>query len=147
MTNSPLAETPVKRRQICFPIDRPVEVAEGDRIRVAIQNLPQESMVNWKVEIISREVRLPARGSVALFAHSTFQGMLISAEDLRRTRPAFVPTLSAAGEARRSVLALCDGRRDLSEIELEVWRRHPALFRSADEAAAFVAEVVTRYAE
>jgi hypothetical protein len=36
--------------------------------------------------------------------------------------------------------------RALTQIEDEVWHRHPALFRSRDDAAMFVAEVVTRYA-
>jgi len=145
MTNSPLAETPIKRRQVCFPVGTPVKVAEGDRIRVAMQILPHESMVNWKVEVMNVDTSPCARASVTRFAHSTFQGMLISAEDLRRTRPGFRPRLSAAGEARRSVLDLCDGRRSLAEIEHEVHERHAGLFRDRAEAAAFVAEVVTRY--
>ena len=50
------------------------------------------------------------------------------------------------GEARRTVLELCDGRRSVAEIEREVLRRHPTLFASGGVAAEFVAEVVTRYA-
>jgi hypothetical protein len=72
--------------------------------------------------------------------------MLLCKEDLERTDLRFVPQLSPWGEARRSILELCDGRRPLSEIELEIHRRHPALFRSFADAAAFVTEVVTRYA-
>jgi hypothetical protein len=37
--------------------------------------------------------------------------------------------------------------RTVSEIEQELLRLHPSLFRDKDEAAVFVAEVVTRYAE
>jgi hypothetical protein len=73
--------------------------------------------------------------------------MLIPAEDLARTRPEFKPKLIPRGEARRTVVNLCDGVRTLAEIEQEVFRLHPNLFRTRDEAAAFVAEVVTRYAE
>ena len=36
--------------------------------------------------------------------------------------------------------------RSLGEIEIEVYERHRDLFGSPDEAAEFVAEVVTRYA-
>jgi hypothetical protein len=32
-------------------------------------------------------------------------------------------------------------------VEQEVFRRHPKLFRSSQEAATFVAEVVTRYSQ
>ena len=41
---------------------------------------------------------------------------------------------------------LCDGGRTLTEIEDEVFRLHPDLFRDR-EAAVFVAEVVKRYSE
>jgi hypothetical protein len=44
------------------------------------------------------------------------------------------------------VVNLCDSVRTLTEIEDEVFRRHPDLFRNR-EAAVFVAEVVTRYSE
>jgi hypothetical protein len=39
---------------------------------------------------------------------------------------------------------LCNGKRRLSEIEQEIFRLHPKLFKIAAEAT-FVAEVVTRY--
>jgi hypothetical protein len=73
--------------------------------------------------------------------------MLLCREDLTRTHPRFVPRLSGWGQARRSVLELCDGQRPLEEIEREVHHRHPGLFRSFGEVAGFVTEVVTRYAE
>ena len=71
--------------------------------------------------------------------------MLLCEEDLARERPSFVPSLTHRGVARRSILELCDGRNALSEIEREVYRRHPQLFPSLAQAAAFVSEVVTRY--
>jgi hypothetical protein len=45
------------------------------------------------------------------------------------------------------VVNLCDGVRTLREIEDEVFRLHPNLFHTGEDEAAFVAEVVTRYAE
>jgi hypothetical protein len=73
--------------------------------------------------------------------------MLLNQEDFERTRPDFRPKLTRRGEGRRTVVNLCDGLRALAEVEEEVWRRHPELFRNREEAAAFVAEVVTRYSE
>ena len=70
--------------------------------------------------------------------------MLIPREDLERTRPDFVPRLTARGLARRTVLELCDGR-SLREIERAVYERHRDLFESETAAHVFVAEVVTRY--
>src|SRR2546422_8782885 len=144
LTNSPLAARPIFRRQVFFPIARPVALEEHDQIRVRLRILPAAGVVSWTVDV--RDGRGPAPTSKGRFAHSTFQGMLLCKEDLERTDLQFVPRLSPWGEARRSVLELCDGRRVLGEIEREVQRRHPALFQSLAEAAAFVTDVVTRYA-
>ena len=135
LTNSPLAARPILRRQVFFPIARPVALDEHDQIRVRLRILPAVAIVTWTVDV-----------KAGRFAHSTFQGMLLCKEDLERTDLHFVPRLSPWGEARRSVLELCDGQRALGEIEREVHGRHPTLFHSHAEAAAFVTEVVTRYA-
>ena len=146
MTNSPLAKDAINRRQIFFPIDQSVEVRGGDGIRVMMHVLPKETMVSWTVEVWNEGNGSSSdRVRKAAFKHSTFKGMLLCEEDLQRTRPAFVPKLTPWGNARFSVLTLCDGKRSLSEIEQEVFRRHPKLFKSGAEAATFVAEVVTRY--
>jgi SAM-dependent methyltransferase len=148
MTNSPLAKDAINRRQIFFPIDQSVEVRGGDCIRVMMHIVPKETMVSWTVEVWKEGNGSSSdRVRKAAFRHSTFKGMLLCEEDLRRTRPAFVPKLTPWGDARLSVLTLCDGERPLSEIEQEVFRRHPKLFKSAAEAATFVAEVVTRYSQ
>lgn len=139
MTNSPRAAERIHRTNIVFPIDRPVALEEGDRVRILMRILPADLVVSWKVDVWTGAVKK------ASFAHSTLGGMLLSKEDLDRMRPDFVPKLSRWGEARRSVLSLCDGRWTLSEIECELYASHPDLFRSLGEAAAFVAEVVTRY--
>ena len=73
------------------------------------------------------------------------QGMLLSQEDLQRTRPDLVPSLTPWGHARQTVLSCCDGSLPLAAIEQEVLRRHPGLFPNLAAASAFVAEVVTRY--
>ena len=112
--------------------------------------VPTESMVTWAVEIWNEKNGDQSdKGRVwkASFKHSTFRGLLLSEEDLQHTQPSSVPQLTPWGDARLSVLTLCDGRRPLAEVEQEVLRRHPKLFRSSQEAATFVAEVVTRYSQ
>ncbi|MGH7164377.1 MAG: 50S ribosomal protein L11 methyltransferase [Nitrospiraceae bacterium] len=147
MTNSPLAAHHINRRNVFLPIDRPVQVQKDDRLRVRVQIRPREVFVRWVVEVTGAPSKDSRPGSVkARFTHSTLHGMLISREDLRRTRPDFIPTLTPWGLARQTVLALCDGERALRDIEQAVFRRHPDLFSSQAEAATFVAEVVTRYA-
>jgi hypothetical protein len=104
--------------------------------------LPVQIAVTWKVEIRKQD---RTEAEHLRVTHSTLKGMLIAREDLQRTHPAFVPTLSPWGNARLTVLTLCDGIRPLEEIECELLRRHPDLFPSLSNAATFVAEVVTRY--
>ena len=146
MTNGPLGPNPIKRQNVFFPIERPVAVEKGDRVKVTMTIQPYETMVTWTVEVSGPQTIGGARNAItARFTHSTFQGMLLCQEDLRKTHPHFIPKLSPRGLARRSILDLSDGQRTLSEIEQEVYRRHPQLFPSLDQAAAFVAEVITRY--
>ena len=140
MSNAPGDPARIDRRNVFLPVGKPVAVAPGDRIRVRARIMPSQVMLRWRVTVTS------AAGSPkADFAHSTAEGMLLTAEDLERTRPDYVPRLTPWGEARRALLALCDGKRTIAEIEAELQRRHPELFASRDAAGAFVAEVVTRY--
>jgi SAM-dependent methyltransferase len=146
MSNGPLGPNPIKRRNAFFPIERPVAVEKGDRVKVVMTIRPGDSMITWAVEVSDREAPGGARSAIkARSAHSTFHGMLICKEDLLKTQPHSIPKLSPRGLARQSVLDLCDGKRTLSEIEQEVYRRHPQLFHSLGQAATFVAEVITRY--
>jgi PRMT5 arginine-N-methyltransferase len=141
MTNSPLSTEAIDRRSAFLPIAQPAAVQPGDSVRVRIRILPHEVVLAW-------EVRVERQGDVvAEHRQSTWQGMLVTREDLSLTNPGHAPTLTPRGLARRTVLELCDGQRLLGAIESEVHRRHPDLFASPAEAAEFVAEVVTRYGE
>lgn len=143
MTNSPLAPERIQRRQIYFPIDRAVQVVEGDSVQIRMTVRPTDSVVNWNVDVLDG-CSGARKGS---FRYSTWKGMLLPSEDLTRTTPGFKPKLIPRGEGRRTVVNLCNGVRTLTEIEDEVFRLHSDLFRTREEAVIFVAEVVTRYAE
>jgi hypothetical protein len=144
MTNSPLVDNPINRRGVFFPVGEPVTLAKGDHVDVELQIRSAELLFTWIVDVwLGSDPK--SRVNKGSFRHSTFQGMLLSKEGFERTGPEFVPRLSSRGQARRSVLELCDGKRSLREIETEVYRRHQNLFRSHTEAATFVAEVTTRY--
>ena len=147
ISNSPLAHNPVDRDQVFFPLDRPVEVAEGDQIEITIHILNADQVVTWSVEVLEAiAVQDNRRASKGKFVHSTWKGMLVAREDLHKTRPDFVPTLKPRAIAWQTALELCDGRRSVAEIERELYSRHPDLFRSPAEAAALVAEAVGSYA-
>ena len=111
-------------------------------MRVTMHILPIQITVTWTVEIHRKN---PATPDSLRYTHSTLKGMLICKEDLRKTRPTFVPTLTPWGSARLTVLTLCDGKRPLAEIEQELLQRHSDLFPSLSNAATFVAEVVSGY--
>ena len=140
LTNSPCARNRINRRNVFLPLHEAVPVAPGDCVAVSMFIQPAALIVRWRVEVAS------ANASVRHVTDaSTFEGMLISREEMARMRPDFRPTLTPAGRARKTVLDLCDGVRVLREIESEVLERHRELFAGQAEAAAFVAEVVTRY--
>jgi hypothetical protein len=117
-----------------------VEVQPGDRIEVSMAIRPEDLMVSWDVV-----VRPAGRADVQRFRHSTLRGMLLDPADLRRTDPDYRPRLTPRGEARLTVLRLCDGHRPLAEVERQVFEAHRDLFGDPAEAATFVTEVVTRY--
>jgi hypothetical protein len=141
MTNSPVAARRIDRRQAFFAIERPISVDPGDTVTIAMVILPVARIVSWTVSVRRIDLTQP----LETFTGSTFNGMLISAEDMSRTDPRSVPVLTAAGRGRRTTLELCDGRRDLASIEREIIARHPELFPNPSDASTFVAELVSRY--
>jgi protein arginine N-methyltransferase 1 len=148
MTTSPLSKSRIDRTNVFFPVERPLRLSAGDRIRVRMNIRPIEKHVSWQVEVWTGRAAgraLASHPPSAVFSHSTFKGMLFSREDLLQTAPGHVPRLTEWGVARRTLLELCDGRRTLLEIERELYRRHRAIFPSRDHVGVFVTEVLTRY--
>lgn len=141
LTNAPGSANRINRRNVFFPLRETVDTRAGDRVSVSMFIRPDTLLVRWAVQV--------HRGTQLVHATntSTFEGMLLGREDLVMSRPEFRPSLTEPGRARRTVVNLCDGRRTIGEIEQAVLAQHPQLFRSVSEAATFVAEVVTRYAE
>jgi protein arginine N-methyltransferase 1 len=140
MTNSPLDAQTIRRRNVVLPIGLPVDVKAGDTVRVAMNIVHSQVFVRWHVDVTSASGQ-PLGSST----HSTWQGMLLSREDLARTHPGRVVNLTRWGVARRTVLDLCDGRRTTAEIEDAVFAGHPDLFSVRADAALFVAEVLLPY--
>lgn len=142
LTNAPGAPNRIDRRNVFLPLREPVAVGPGDVVCTALTIDPIAIMLRWRVEFASADGR-----TRHVTDASTFHGMLMSRDDLRRTRPDFVPLLTAAGLARKTILDLCDGSRPVADIEAEVERRHRSLFETRASVSVFVAEVLTRYAE
>ena len=85
VTNAPGASDRLARRDMLLPIAEPIPVTAGDQITVSLTVLTSDQVYRWTV------VRRDAAGASQTFSGSTFEGLLISREDL----PA--PTPSVAG--------------------------------------------------
>ena len=133
MTNSPLAERPIRRNQAFLPIDEAVRVSAGDPVRVTVMARPADDLIAWIVDF-------PRTGR--RFSHSTWQGSLLAPDELTRAHPQRVPNLSREGAAHVTVLGYCDGRRSAQEIEQAVLKNHPDLLPSPEEISCFVAQVL-----
>ena len=140
LTNAPAAVVRLNRRNVFLPLDAAVPVQRGDRVDMHVRIRPFDKLVSW-------DVTVHTAGRAIRDRHSTLHGMLLSREEMHSHTPGSRPRLTRRGEARRSVLELCDGQRTLEAIEREVHARHPDLFAVLGEAQAFVAEVVARYSE
>jgi predicted RNA methylase len=134
MTNSPLAADAINRPQVFLPLEQSVDVTEGERIRVHIMARPLDMMIAWNVEFLSSGRR---------FSQSTWQGMLMSPQDLGKKSPVHVPTLTDRGRARWVVLGYCDGQRSMGEIERLVLANHPDLFPTREEIVRFVFQALS----
>lgn len=135
MTNSPLSAGRIDRAQAFLPIDEPVAVRKGDGIEVTVMTRPADGVVAWKVDLSAAGRR---------FSHSTWQGALLSPDDLIRSNPDRVPRPNHEGVARGTVMAYCDGKRTVREIEHAVLQDHPTLFPTPEQISRFVTYVLAR---
>ena len=133
MSNSPLAEAPIRRLQVFLPVGEAVGVRSGEQVKATLMARPGDNLIAWTVEF---------PGTGRRYSYSTWSGMPLSREGLLRSDPSRVPQVNRVGRARALVLAFCDGRRTQGEIEQAVLREHPNLFPSKGEILRFVAQVL-----
>jgi protein arginine N-methyltransferase 1 len=134
MTNSPAATDALKRPQAFLPLDTPVTISAGERIKVTVMARHLDNVLGWIVELPDSEKQ---------YTHTTFNGLLLDREALMRTRPDRVAKLNDKGRARQIVLSYCDGERSAAEVQALVLREHPKLFPSEQATSAFVLQVLT----
>jgi protein arginine N-methyltransferase 1 len=137
MTNSPFSKSRIQRSAAFFPVEKPLALSKGDRLNITISAITTQSLLSWKVVVFNTKGREKAR-----YVHSTLKGMLLTPDELAKTRPDYVPRLSDWGLARRSVVNLADGARTLAEIERELFRIHSDLFPSLAQASEYVTKVL-----
>lgn len=133
MTNSPLADQPIHRRQMFLAAGN-IAVKEGDVIKVAISVRPTDNLIAWDLELPDGET----------ISHSSWQGMMLRTGEVAQLQQDHVPSLNALGKARRVVSGYCDGVRTMSQIQEIVCTNHPELFPSEAEILRFVVRVLGR---
>ena len=92
---------------------------------------PADHILAWTLDLQEKQ-----------FAQTTFNGLLLDDEALSRSRPDRIARLNDRGRARQAVLAHCDGKRTVAEVEVLVREKHPDLFPSAQATEKFVRKVL-----
>ena len=137
MTNAPRDENRINRRVAFLPFERPIDLPAGETLDVSVRLLAADMILAWDAARADGSDRR---------SQSTWKGMLPVRETRLRTRDDAVPVLTPRGEARKTVLDLCDGIRRAADVERALFARHPDLFATQREASVFAAEVLAIYA-
>ena len=138
LTNAPGDEARIDRPFALYPVDPPLTVRAGDRVRVEMRTLVAERTGAWTAEVTPKD-----GGPVQKRRHSTLDAVLVGVESLRREH-ARRPRLGPRGEARSTVLLACDGEHSEAALADLLVARHPESFRHLDAALQFVREVIAK---
>ena len=126
--------------RLLLPVQEPVDVEPGDRIRVIVR--ADETGQRWAWETAfttaSGETRSRQR-------QSTFFGMPTSPEALLRSSSSFAPERSIRGERVRQALELMDGARSVAEIASAIAASPNAANVPRDVILDEVRDLVARY--
>ncbi len=128
------------------PLTHPVPVVPGDIVSLTLQAhlIDEDYMWRWDTRVVSsgNGNRVKAR-----FTQSTFDGMPLSLEKLRKRAAQHMPRRNATGELDRYVLGLMDGTQSLETIAARVIEQFPERFASLPEALAAVSKLSLRYSQ
>jgi protein arginine N-methyltransferase 1 len=139
LSNGPRIET-TSWSQAFFPLEQPLELAAGTKLRARIRTTGADQVWSWGVSVGDES-------SDSALSQSTFFGFPFSPERLGRQAPDWSPRLSRMGEIQRFVLESCDGSTPAEELESELTRRFPDTFADRDDAATFLADLLEAVAE
>ncbi len=141
-TNSPLAPT-VDWLHSFFPIETPVELNRGDRVRAKIQTNNGE-VWRWQIEVEDGNSASGKPAVKARFDHSTLWNFPLDPAQVKKQFPKYVPKLSRKGEAEKFLLGAFDGKRSAAELTAELLERFADCFPSKAAASQFVTRVIGR---
>ena len=116
-----------------FPVEQPVVLERGNRIRVAVRSMSNGAVWGWRVEVNGRQ-----------FDQTTVWGFPQPEGELHKLSPEGTPKLSRRGEAELFLLGLLNGKTTITQLEDEIFRGYPDLVKTREQAAAFVRDVVMK---
>ncbi len=127
-----------------FPLERPVEIGQGDVIRgaFAANLVAGEYILRWNTRIDDAVGRCKAN-----FVQSNFASRPVLKEDLARSKPDHRPSLGATGRADLMVLEAIAGGASLAEIAGRLTREFPERFKDPAQALRHVTDVSLKYAD
>src|SRR5262245_4937052 len=139
------AENPAKvYGRSFFPWSRPVELKEGDQVKVRLEArlVGGDYVYRWEttVESPSEPRQIKAR-----FNQSTFYGESLSLGGLRKKSDAYVPELNSDGVMDQYILIQMGARKPLGEIARQVAERFPDKFSRWQDALTRVGELARKY--
>jgi hypothetical protein len=116
--------------QLFLPWLEPVDIVEGQRIRLDLQAklVGGDYVWCWETRTLS------SKGREIHFSQSTFQGVPFSVQSLRRHAVDYVPALDPSAQADRWLLDAMDGKHALVEIAQDATKRFPQIFSRWEDA-------------
>jgi type I protein arginine methyltransferase len=123
-----------------FPFSHPVEVVEGDRIQVTLRAdfIRDDYVWRWDTDVFAPGDSVTPRVS---FKQSTFFGVPLSSEQMRKQAAGYKPALDQRGEARSFIMELMTGENSLAEIAARLAERFPSRYADWQDALDEVTEV------
>jgi SAM-dependent methyltransferase len=129
-----------------FPFSEAVDVAAGDRIDVSIRAdlIGEDYVWRWNTIIFARGESTHPK---ATFRQSTFFGVPLSPEQLRKQAAGYVPRLNQRGQTRSHILQLMNGENSLEDIALRLVERFPKRYADWKEALNDVSAVAREFSQ
>jgi len=130
--------------RVFFPWEKPVSLAVGDTVCVALQADLVGADYIWRWETCARGAGA-TRPLKAHFQQSTFSGAPLSAKQLRKHAADYVPVLDEEGQIDRFLLAQIDGQTSQEAVARRAAERFPARFTRWEDALTRIAELSQKY--
>lgn len=127
-----------------FPFSAPVEVVEGDRIQVKLSAdfIRDDYVWRWDTDFFAAGESVTPKASLK---QSTFFGVPLSPEQMRKQAANYKPTLDQRGEARRFIMNLMSGENSLAEIAVQLNETFPERYANWQDALDEVTAVSSEF--